>query len=83
MSVRDIIEVTTEVIAKRDANEGYRKGAMVVGRSVDYGLVRVFGTVIDKTRSVVRPFRRLDEAMAWLGLPDTLGDPFETMNSDQ
>ena len=70
-------EMVREVISDRDASEGDRKGAMLIGRDFEYGLMRMVGTMTDQTHSVVRPFRRLDEAMAWLGLPETLGHPFE------
>lgn len=73
-------EMVREVISDRDASEGDRRGAMVVGRDLEYGLMRMVGTMTDQTHSVVRPFRRLDEAMAWLGLPETLGHPFKTIN---
>ena len=80
MSIRDIREMTMEVIEKRDAIEGHRKGAMLVGGDLEYGLLRIINAITDQTYSDVRPFRRLDEAVAWLGLSETLGDPFETMN---
>lgn len=80
MSIRDIREMTMEVIEKRDAIEGHRKGAMLVGGNLEFGLLRIINAITDQTHSDVRPFRRLDEAVAWLGLSETLGDPFETMN---
>ncbi len=73
----EISEMATEAIKKRDASEGQRKGAILVDRDLEYGLVRMFDAMSDLTQSEVRPFRRLDEAMAWLGLPETVGDPFE------
>ena len=75
----EIDEMATEAIEKRDASEGHRKGAILVGDDLEYGLVRMLGAMSDLTRSEVRPFRRIDEALAWLGLPETLDDPFETM----
>ena len=66
-----------EVIKKRDATEGHRKLAVLVGADHVYGIVRMFDMMGGQTRSDVRPFRRLDEAVAWLGLSETLGDPFE------
>ncbi len=66
-----------EVIKKRDAIEGHRKFAVLVGADDVYGIVRMFDTMTGQTRSDVRPFRRLDEAVTWLGLSETLGDPFE------
>ncbi len=41
----------------------------------------MLGTMTDQARTMVRPFRKLDEAMAWLGLPETLGDPFEKISN--
>ena len=69
-----------EVVKKRDAIEGHRKFAALVGGDLEYGIARMFDMMTDQTRSEVRPFRRLDDAVAWLGLSETLGDPFETMN---
>ena len=77
---RDIRAIIGEVIGSREASEGHRKAAMLVGRKIEWGLMRMVGMLASETRSVVRPFLRLDEAMAWLGLPETLGDPFEMMN---
>ena len=68
--------MATEAIKKRDASEGDRKGAILVGRDLEYGLVRMLHTMADETRTDVRPFYKLAEAVAWLGLPETLGDPF-------
>ncbi len=73
----EIRKIAGDAISKRDAIEGHRKGAVLVDRNLEYGLMRMLGAMIDQTQSEVRPFRRLDEAMAWLGLPETLGDPFE------
>ena len=72
----EIDEMARENIEKHDASEGHRKGAMLVGSELQYGLVRMYGMLSDHTNTEVRPFRRLDEAVAWLGLPETLGDPF-------
>ena len=66
-----------EVVKERDATEGHRKFAVLVGADDVYGIVRMFDMMTGQTRSDVRPFRRLDEAVAWLGLSETLGDPFE------
>ena len=73
----EIDEIATEAIKTRDAGEGHRKAAIPVARDLEYGLVRMLNAMSDLTQSEVRPFRRLDEAVAWLGLPETLGDPFE------
>ncbi len=69
--------VVREVIERRDANEGHRKAAILVSGDLQFGRSRMYITMADQTRPELRPFRRLDEAMAWLGLPETLGDPFE------
>lgn len=73
----EIEEMATETIKSRDTIEGRRKGAMLVGRDFDFGLMRIFDVKSDLTQTKVRPFRDRDEAAAWLGLPETLGDPFE------
>lgn len=80
-SFDEIDEMARENINKRNASEGQRKVAVLVGSDLGYGLTRMLDTMADQTHTVVRPFRRLGEAVAWLGLPETLGDPFETMIS--
>ena len=77
VSFDEIDEMVRENINKRDASEGHRKVAILVSSDLGYGLTRILGTMADQTRTVVRPFRNLDEAVSWLGLPETLGDPFE------
>lgn len=79
-SSNEIRQIAGAVFKERDANEGHRKGAMLISGKADYGLMRMIDMMIEQTRSEMRPFRELDEAMAWLGLPETLGDSFETMN---
>ena len=79
MSAQDIKEVVGHVFKKRDTAEGPRKGAMVVGRDLEYGLLRMVNALTDQMQSEMRPFRRIEEAVVWLGLSETLGDPFETL----
>lgn len=78
----EIDEMATEMIEKRDSIEGHRKVAVLVGREVHYGFARMYDAMSDQTSTTVSPFRKLDEAVAWLGLPETLGDPFEMMIQD-
>ena len=75
--IEDLARVAT---VKVDAAEGHRKMAALVGHDLEYGLVRMLHSMADQTRADMRPFRRLDEALVWLGLSETLGDPFETMH---
>ena len=77
----EVEEMGGAIIGSRDASEGHRKWAFLVGRDLEYGFLRMLGTMTDQARTIVRPFRKLDEAMAWLGLPATLGDPFETISN--
>ncbi len=77
VSFDEIDEMVRENINKRDASEGHRKVAILVSSDLGYGLTRMLGSMAEHTRTVARPFRNLAEAVAWLGLPETLGDPFE------
>ncbi len=74
--------VAREVAEKLGASEGHRKAAMLVAGDHEYGLLRVLNAMTDQTHWDVRPFRRLDEAVSWLDLPEDLGDPFDTMTQD-
>ncbi len=78
-SFDEIDEMARENINKRDASEGHRKVAVLVSSDLGYGLTRMLGSMADQTRTVAKPFRRLDKAAAWLGLPETIGDPFEEL----
>ena len=77
----EIEEMGSKMFNMRDADEGPRKWALVVGSDVEYGYLRMLDIKTDQARTTVHPFRKLDEAVAWLGLSETLGDPFETMTS--
>ena len=67
-------------VVRHDAIEGHRKAAMLVGRDREFGDSRVMHAMSDPTDTEIRPFRQLDEALAWLELPEVLDDPFETMS---
>jgi hypothetical protein len=77
------IEEIVSDIANRSGDEGDRKVAFLVGRNNEFGLARMIDMMTDQTQTALRPFWRLDDALAWLGLPETLGDPFETMDQGQ
>lgn len=45
------------------------KRAFVVGRDVDYGLLRMYGVFAEHHQQQIRIFRSLEEACEWLDIP--------------
>jgi hypothetical protein len=62
--------------------DGIRKVAILTSSDMGFGMMRMLATMRERPDLVLKVFRRLDEANAWLGLPESLGDPFEDMAWD-
>ncbi len=60
-----------------------RKGAILVSSDVGFGMMRMLAAFRDRPGLDLDVFRDLEEAKAWLGLPEDIGDPFVEMNDDE
>jgi hypothetical protein len=60
--------VSMEVIARK-ARLGPCRWAVLVSSDVGYGMVRMCGLLTAGTGVYIRPFRTMEEATEWLGLP--------------
>ena len=81
LSWDEIRTLITRDVEGLDTIEGHRKFAMLVGGDREFGDIRIFNAMADQTDTDIRPFRQLGEAVVWLGLPETLGDPFEQISN--
>jgi hypothetical protein len=65
-TVDDITKIAEYVIANRERLEG-GKVAIVVSRTVTYGLMRMFQAHVDTLRVGLNVFYDMDKARRWLG----------------
>lgn len=65
---------------RRYPEQAAARFAILVGNDADFGTARLFISETGYDNAAV--FRRLDEALAWLGLPAEVGDPFANMGTD-
>ncbi len=59
-----------------------RKVAILTSSDLGFGMMRMLVLMRERPGLVLKVFRDLEEAKAWLGLPADLGDPFEDMAWD-
>ena len=58
------------------AREGLRLAcAVVVSRPVSFRLAHMFAVCVNSPSYKVAVFRDMDEASAWLDVPESVGDP--------
>jgi hypothetical protein len=63
-----------EIAAARVFGEGSLR-AFVMGTDVAFGMGRMFEMLRDDSPDQIRVFRNIDDARAWLGLPDEESPP--------
>ncbi len=52
---------------------------MLASSDISFGMMRMFAAMYERPGLVLKVFRNIEEAQAWLGLTNEDGDPFETM----
>jgi hypothetical protein len=65
-----------EFIERRREQTGAARAAVVVSSEAAYGLLRMLQALTHKSPMEIRPFRKMEEALEWLGLDaDILEQP--------